>query len=75
MGKKVGAVGNRSGVEETGRPMRAPAMVPGGLKDWAKLSLRSEVSGSPSWVTNEAAPVSRKARPAAMTKRAKRKKL
>ena len=49
-------------------PIMAPQIDPMGLKACEKLSLRTELSGSPSCAMSGLAPVSRKPRPLAMTK-------
>jgi hypothetical protein len=55
-------------------PINAPVMEPMGLKAWAKLRRRSELSGSPSCAMKGLEAVSRKESPLAITNSANRKK-
>ena len=54
-------------------PMTTPTMVPGGLKDCAKLRRRSEVAGEPNCATKGLQAVSRIDAPLPTTKSAMRK--
>jgi hypothetical protein len=55
------------------RPIATPAMLPKGLKLAAKFKRQAACAGGPSSVTYGFAAVSKKARPAPMTRSAKRK--